>query len=806
MPVIIDDVQKRPTIKNLILGFQADTDRTLYAAWTCSGAHIASYSVEFQYLTRNNRWFIGSETSSKRTQVTYNAPSNALRVAVRVKPVSTTYQKNGATTSYFTGSWSKWVYYYFKENTTPAVPSVPTVSADGYKLTAELDCYDKNALAIRFEVVRDDTRIVHKAYVSVVKNHVSTTFTMTPGYNYKVRCQAISVDNTKITSAWSEYSNEVSSAAGEVRIPWIKARSAESVEVGLSTVRNAESFTVEYATDRTYFGRSSEVQSATVDNGYGSAIINGLETGRKWFFRAKATNSSGDSPWSAIKEILLGKPPAAPTTWSETTSAIIGQKLHLYWVHNSQDGSAETQAQVELTVNGNKTTQLVMNNSSSTSTDEDEVQTRHYEYNTASMYQGGEILWRVRTKGVMPDYGEWSAQRKVIVYIPPSFSNFGVRAIQNWRWDPFNFTQDTIYNSYDTVGTAIDTITSFPFYIQATVTPSSQNAISYSLTISANETYKSTDFDGKEVIIAAGTEVFSGFYAASSNDFLTLISAGDVRLEDEVSYKLTLKAAMDSGLTAEASVNVMVDFAEVEYEPDAEIGIDPTNFSANIQPYCVGDDGNLVDGIVLSVYRREADGSFTAIEEFVENYKETTVVDPHPSLDFARYRIVAMSKTTGAVSYYDLPGYPVNEPSIIIQWEEEYSSFDLIPDADSPADIDQLATPVQTGSMLRLPYNVDVQDSYSPDVSFANYIGREHPVSYYGTQKGVTSSWSTEIPADDKETIYALRRLASYMGDVYVREPSGTGYWAQVIVSFSLTHCAVTIPVSFDIKRVEGGI
>ena len=165
-----------------------------------------------------------------------------------------------------------------------------------------------------------------------------------------------------------------------------------------------------------------------------------------------------------------------------------------------------------------------------------------------------------------------------------------------------------------------------------------------------------------------------------------------------------------------------------------------------------------------------------------------------------------MSKTTGAVSYYDLPGYPVNEPSIIIQWEEEYSSFDLIPDADSPADIDQLATPVQTGSMLRLPYNVDVQDSYSPDVSFANYIGREHPVSYYGTQKGVTSSWSTEIPADDKETIYALRRLAAYMGDVYVREPSGTGYWAQVIVSFSLTHCAVTIPVSFDIKRVEGGI
>ena len=63
-----------------------------------------------------------------------------------------------------------------------------------------------------------------------------------------------------------------------------------------------------------------------------------------------------------------------------------------------------------------------------------------------------------------------------------------------------------------------------------------------------------------------------------------------------------------------------------------------------------------------------------------------------------------------------------------------------------------------------------------------------------------------EIPADDKETLYALRRLQMWMGNVYVREPSGSGYWASISVSFNQKHCEVTIPVTLSITRVEGGI
>ena len=91
------------------------------------------------------------------------------------------------------------------------------------------------------------------------------------------------------------------------------------------------------------------------------------------------------------------------------------------------------------------------------------------------------------------------------------------------------------------------------------------------------------------------------------------------------------------------------------------------------------------------------------------------------------------------------------------------------------------------------------------DVSLVKYAGRKRPVTYYGTQLGETSTWNTVIPKDDEETLYALRRLAVWTGDAYVREPSGSGYWANIGVSFSQRHRDLTIPVTLSIKRVEGG-
>ena len=117
-----------------------------------------------------------------------------------------------------------------------------------------------------------------------------------------------------------------------------------------------------------------------------------------------------------------------------------------------------------------------------------------------------------------------------------------------------------------------------------------------------------------------------------------------------------------------------------------------------------------------------------------------------------------------------------------------------------------MVEPPWSGSLLKLPYNITTSEQNSKDVSLVEYVGRKRPVSYYGTQLGESSTWSTEIPKDDKETLYAIRRLSNWTGDVYVREPSGIGYWANISVSYNTNYNSLVVPITFSIKRVEGGM
>ena len=111
-----------------------------------------------------------------------------------------------------------------------------------------------------------------------------------------------------------------------------------------------------------------------------------------------------------------------------------------------------------------------------------------------------------------------------------------------------------------------------------------------------------------------------------------------------------------------------------------------------------------------------------------------------------------------------------------------------------------------SGSMVKLPYNVDLSENRNIDLNLVEYIGRKRPVSYYGTQLREGATLNTAIPKYDKETLYAIRRLSVWTGDVYMREPSGVGYWAAISVSYDMKHDDLTIPISITVRRVEGGI
>ena len=295
--------------------------------------------------------------------------------------------------------------------------------------------------------------------------------------------------------------------------------------------------------------------------------------------------------------------------------------------------------------------------------------------------------------------------------------------------------------------------------------------------------------------------VYQKYIPAEGNSFDLVLTAGDVNLDSEITYTVRVTAGMDSSLTAESYWTFTARWDTDTLVPDAEVTINTDTLTAYIRPFCDNEDGDLVDDVLLSVYRLEYDGRLTELATGLEN-GDITIVDPHPSLNYARYRVVARIESTGEIGFRNIPAQYVGETGIVIQWDDEWQSFTT---NDGEFE-DEFATAVHTGSMLKLPYNIEISDSNSIDVALNEYIGRAHPVSYYGTQLGIKGDWNAVIPRDDIETLYALRRLAIYRGDVYVREPSGVGYWANISVSFSKRYSDMTIPVTLNVVRVEGGI
>lgn len=813
---------------------QTGTDRTVYATWAWTKSHTDYYSVKWYYATGDGVWFVGENTTTTSKQSTYNAPSNAYKVGFKVKPVSKKHKVKRKNVSYWSADWSTLKAYKFSNNP-PSTPPVPTVTIEDYTLTASVDNLEQNEMDIEFQIKKNDKSTFKTGKARVITRHASYSCTVTAGNEYKVRCRAI---KNKEYSAYSEYSSNVGTIpAAPKAILECRALSKTSIYLGWDKVSNADSYDVQYTTQKSNFdSNQSEVQSKSVEAIVDHAEITGLETGAEYFFRVRAVNEKGASPWTDIVSTVIGKVPSAPTTWSSTTTVIVGEALTLYWVHNAEDGSSQTYAELEITV-GEETNVYTIRNS----TDEDEKdKTSFYAIDTTTYSEGAQILWRVRTAGVTKEYGDWSIQRTVDIYAPPTLE----------------------LNVTDVNGNELDTITSFPFYVKGLAGPSTQVPIGYHLSITSNEVYETVDYLGNNKLVNEGEEVYSKFF--DTNEQLVVeLSAGNLDLENGVTYLVTCISTMNSGLTAEASLTFMVDWDEVAYEPNAEIGIDEDTLSAIIRPYCEyypvtyykvnynsttgtynattqvidemdgslvvdaytdtgeevysgtdasgstvyfymveSEEGTMVEGITLAVYRREYDGRFVEISKGINNTSNTFITDPHPALDYARYRVVATATNTGAVSYYDLPGYPVDEKSVIIQWDEDWTYFD----PSGANEEDELEQPPWAGSLLKLPYNVDVSDSNKSDVALIEYIGRSHPVSYYGTQLGSTSTWNVDIVKDDEETLYALRRLAIWMGDVYVREPSGSGYWANVSVSFSQKHCELTIPVTLEITRVEGGV
>lgn len=787
-------------------------NRAMYAAWKFSRANTKNFKYRWlQY--KNHKWIIGSEGTTAGSGSAYcysewTADAEATKVEFQVIPVPTTHKdSNNNDVDDWTGAqWSVMKEYDFSNNP-PLTPPTPSISITDLTLTASISnivASDLDAVGVRFNIVKNNSASIHTSApvkINRTSNYVSYQYTVRPGSKYTVR--ACSVNSKGKRSGWSDFSSEAEtrpSAPSRITTYRRNKRSDGSVSAYLewTAVANATKYKIEYTTVRDDFETApNNIRSVETENARTSIEITGIETGHDYFFRVRAVNSVGESNPTGIVTIPIGTPPAAPTTWSSASSAFVGESMSLNWIHNPTDNSRQSYAQLSLKINDNDWASFVFENTTNETSGEI-INESTFTYGKAISYKGqlyvelntsysalknAKIQWKVRTAGVTDQFSDtaWSVERTIYIYEMPTLN--------------LSMTSDLAGT-----GEIITTLTSFPFYIRGTINLESydiQKPIGYHLRIVSKGQYQTVDDTGRTVTVNPGDAVYSKYFDTTSV-LVVEMSANNADLESGIGYTIYCTADMSNGLTVDQSHDFSVSWTDVTYTINAEISVDTDAYTALITPYCYDSNGQLVQNLVLSVYRREYDGQYTQISSDIPN-NSTSVTDPHPALDYARYRLVAKDTTTGAISFYDMAGYPVGGVSVIIQWDEEWSTFDV-------ADETSVNSPSWSGSMLKIPYNIDVTDKRSTEVSFVEYAGRKHPVSYYGTQVGETSTWSMAVPKKDKETIYALRRLSLWAGDVYVREPSGIGYWANVNVSFSQNHTEVTVPVTLDITRVEGGV
>lgn len=481
---------------------------------------------------------------------------------------------------------------------------------------------------------------------------------------------------------------------------------------------------------------------------------------------------------------------------------------------------------------------------------------------TKTALQDAKIVWKVRTAGISGEFGNtaWSVERTIYIYEKPTLvlsmvkdladkdgtivedlDSFPFYIRGNVDLDSYEIQRpvgyhlrvvadeyyetvddagrtivinpgDAIYSKYfDTNDVLIVEMSANNINLESGITYSVYCAADMSTGLSVEQSYQfSVNWVDVEYAIDATIEVNEDAYTAiitpycvNSTIYFTVADTSSFTVGSR--YQVgDFIVVVDSIDTASGSVVCSFDtttpynslWEEVSQTGVLTLASDEATSSIGYTAWTI--DNVFVENIELAVYRREYDGTYTEIASRVPN-DGTAITDPHPSLDYARYRLVAKDTVTGAVSFYDMAGYLINGSAVIIQWDEEWSTFDVSDEAATDG-------PEWTGSLVKLPYNIDVTDSRKREVELVKYAGRENPVSYYGTQRDESSSWNMVIPKDDKETIYALRRLSLWSGDVYVREPSGMGYWANITVSFNQKHKDVTIPVTIDVTRVEGGM
>ena len=275
-------------------------------------------------------------------------------------------------------------------------------------------------------------------------------------------------------------------------------------------------------------------------------------------------------------------PPLAPTVSCEQGAvAPTNTALVLRWTPNHPDGTAQTSAEVEVTGQSGDTTTTTITGDSTQWT------------RTASLQTVGTVKFRVRTKGLDPDWGAWSAYVEVRIANPPS-------VVINGPASPVTAMPFTIaWSVADVTGVSMQTVEILR-----------DSNIVYSV---------SPVTDVRELQI-------------TSADFLP--SNGD---------QLQIRVSVRGGSTLTATASILVD---VEYTPPdyPQVNIQFNDDCAAVVNVVFGTGDGVPETKYATVYRVNPDGSEKLIVDNLMDGQQCIDVLPPLNTEFA-YRVTSHAES-----------------------------------------------------------------------------------------------------------------------------------------------------------------
>ena len=767
------------TVQNPSVGLVAGEDRRVFVQWKDKKSNKTdSYAYDWEYYD-GKRWLPGSTGSSSPTEASvgggwyrneWSAPDVATSVRAHVKPVSKTYKKKKKTKRYYSSSYCPYHSHSFLSDKLPVPEIKADLDDDGITATIEVKSDDADCAYCDIEWYSGDVKVGGKVDYSC-KGEAVYRMTMTLGAVWKFRARVKS-SGKKGASDWSDWETLKAKPAAPSGAA-ASALSSTSAKVTWTAGAGAETYEAQrVADDGAYFDTNPD-EVVSTDGIVGTTYSpTGLETGHRWFFRVRAVNDTGESTWSNITDTVLATVPEAPTTFDTEAAFIVGDTVRLRWTHNCEDESEQESAEIELNVGGDATVVTV------------EGEDLYHDLALAGYRDGSEVRWRVRTKGVHPDWSPWSATRLFSVYERPSLMCVVMRE------DGTPLDEDTPLDSY-------------PLKVRLDASGGGGIVSGYHIAITSSTDSSYTDEYGSDITVAAGEVVFDTDFNVSEDPFTVSLQASDgLYLRNVTGYSVVADVSMQSGLRAVSDpVGFTVDFDATVPEPDAVVYFDRDTLTATVNPACYADDSegeqteDYYPGVVLSVMRLSQDGTVTMLQRGIANDGLTAVIDPHADFGECWYRIIATDPATNTSSVQDV--FEESEhPTCCIQWDERFTSRTA---DEAFADDMEFA-----GTRIDGLYNLQFEENGSVQSEDVEYIGRKFPVSYYGTQKGYTSTYQVEFDKEDTETYRKARQLQGLLDDVYIREPSGVGFWAHCTnVRISRSHDSRAVSLTVEAVRVD---